>query len=214
MCVVLIYFISDILYNTYIHTPRAMTTQVACDGRGIALDDMHELALVERKHEIWQELLQNAARVGHAARSNVWLRPLFRKYKRTCREILEQKKKEITVFTKMCDYCDLAGDKSGLKLIHDEMNQIHAEIKDLEHMPYPDDDSDGSLTTDESDNEDVDADNVVADNVVADNAEDEKEEDDEDTDSVHSSSSSSSASVSSSSSSSSSQSEMDLEDFM
>jgi hypothetical protein len=189
-----------------------MTTQVACDGRGIALDDMHELALVERKHEIWQELLQNAARVGHAARSNVWLRPLFRKYKRTCREILEQKKKEITVFTKMCDYCDLAGDKSGLKLIHDEMNQIHAEIKDLEHMPYPDDDSDGSLTTDESDNEDavadnVVADNVVADNVVADNAEGEKEEDDEDTDSVHSSSSSSSAS-------SSSQSEMDLEDFM
>ena len=65
------------------------------DGRGIATDDMREIALVQRRHEIQQELFQNAARIGHAVRSNAWLRPIFRKYKKVCREILEQKRKGV-----------------------------------------------------------------------------------------------------------------------
>ena len=91
----------------------------ASDGRGIATDDMREIALVQRRHEIQQELFQNAARIGHAVRSNAWLRPVFRKYKKVCREILEQKRKEITAFTQMCDDCHLAGDKHQLRLIRD-----------------------------------------------------------------------------------------------
>ena len=170
----------------------------ASDGRGIALDDMQDIARMQRRREIWQELFQNAARIGHAARSNAWLRPLFRKYKEVCREILDQKKKEITAFTKLCDDCHMAGDKHQMKLIRDEMGHIHAQIQDLEDMPlHKDNDSDDSsdMSTDNEDNKD-----------------NEDNEDNEDHNSVHSSSSSSSSSTSSSSSSSSL--EMDLEDFM
>ena len=67
---------------------------VACDGCGIAHDDIKELATIQRRNELWLELFRNAARLRKAMRSNAWLRPIFRKYKRTCREILLQKQNE------------------------------------------------------------------------------------------------------------------------
>lgn len=186
------------------HSNHHNHSHKACDGRGIATDDLQEIALAQRRHELWQELFQNAARVGHAARSNAWLRPLFRKYKHTCREILDKKKEEIAVFLALCDDCHSFGDKHQARLVRDEMNRIHEQIKNLDDMPLHEDtdsdtDSDDSLSTDESDN-----DNEVADNEVADN---EVNEDNEDTDS-------SSDSSDSSSSSDSSDYSQDLEDFM
>ena len=173
----------------------------ACDGRGIALDDLQEIALTQRRHELLQELFQNAARVGHAARSNAWLRPLFRKYKHTCREILDQKKEEIAFLLALCDDCQSFGDKHQARLVRDEMNRIHEQIKNLDDMPLHDDtdsdtDSDDSLSTDESDNEVND--NEVNDNEVNDNeVNEDMDEDNDDNDS-----------------SSSSDYSQDLEDFM
>jgi hypothetical protein len=182
----------------------------ACDGRGIALDDLQEIALTQRRHELWQELFQNAARIGHAARSNAWLRPLFRKYKHTCREILDQKRKEIAVLLALCDDCQSFGDKHQARLVRDEMNRIHEQIKNLDDMPSHEDndtDSDDSLSTDESDNEVNDNevnDNEVNDNEVNDDEVNDNEvNDDADNDDNDSSSSSSSSDYS-----------QDLEDFM
>ena len=161
---------------------------VACDGRSIALDDIKELETMQRKKEIWQELFRNAARIRHAVRNNAWLRPIFRKYKNTCREILDQKNQEVHHFMSLCDYCS---DENDLKPIREELEHIHAQMKELEYMPSSDDESDES-SSEEDEDEDEDED-------------EESEEDESDDDS---------SSVSSSSSSSSSTDSMDLEDFL
>ena len=112
-------------------TEHEYTQHKACDGCGIAKDDIKELEMLHRRDEIWQELFRNASRIRKAMRGNAWLRPIFRKYKRTCREILEQKNQEATVFNQLCDHCDAAGNDGNandLKLIREELEQIHAQI--------------------------------------------------------------------------------------
>jgi TATA-binding protein-associated factor Taf7 len=156
---------------------------VACDGRSIALDDIKELETMQRKKEIWQELFRNAARIRHAVRNNAWLRPIFRKYKNTCREILDQKNQEVHHFMSLCDYCS---DENDLKPIREELEHIHAQMKELEYMPSSDDESDESSSEEDDDEEDEES---------------EEDESDDDSSSVSSSSSSSTES-------------MDLEDFL
>lgn len=156
---------------------------VACDGRSIALDDIKELETMQRKKEIWQELFRNAARIRHAVRNNAWLRPIFRKYKNTCREILDQKNQEVHHFMSLCDYCS---DENDLKPIREELEHIHAQMKELEYMPSSDDESDESSSEEDEDEEDEES---------------EEDESDDDSSSVSSSSSSSTES-------------MDLEDFL
>jgi len=182
---------------------------VACDGCGIAKDDLRDVEMLQRRDEIWQELFRNAARLRKAMHSNAWLRPIFRKYKEVCREILDQKNKEATVFTQLCDHCDAAGNGNAcndLKLIREELEQIHSKIKSLEDMRSSSsssselsDDSDATFHNDEHEKEDNHGDD------------EEDEDNEEDAFSVFSSSSSSSSLYSSSSSSSS---DMDMEDFV
>jgi hypothetical protein len=117
---------------------------VACDGCGIAHDDIKELATIQRRNELWLELFRNAARIRKAVRSNAWLRPIFRKYKRTCREILLQKQNEAAHFATLCDYCDAAGDATGMNLVREELEQIHARMKGLEVDNDRDDESTSS----------------------------------------------------------------------
>ena len=181
-------------------------SHVACDGRSIALDDIKELETMQRKKEIWQELFRNAARIRHAVRSNAWLRPIFRKYKNTCREILDQKNQEVHHFMSLCDYCS---NEHDLKPIREELEHIHAQTKELEYMPSSDDESDESESDEsESEEDDQEEDDQEEDESEEDESEeDDQEEDEEDDDD--------SSSVSSSLSSSSSSSEsMDLEDFL
>lgn len=171
---------------------------VACDGRSIALDDIKELETMQRKKEIWQELFRNAARIRHAARSNAWLRPIFRKYKNTCREILDQKNQEVHHFMSLCNYCS---NENDLKPIREELDHIHAQMKELEYMPSSDDESEED--EDEESNEDNESDDESeedeSDEDNADNDSEEDNESDEDDDSDSSSSSTES---------------MDLEDFL
>ena len=79
---------------------------LACDGCGIAKDDVRGIQMLQERDEILQELFQNAARLRTAMKSNALLRPIFRKYQRACREILNRKRREAEIFTEMCDYCD------------------------------------------------------------------------------------------------------------
>ena len=168
---------------------------VACDGRSIALDDIKELETMQRKKEIWQELFRNAARIRHAVRNNAWLRPIFRKYKNTCREILDQKNQEVHHFMSLCDYCS---DENDLKPIREELEHIHAQTKELEYMPSSDDESDESSSEEDEYEEEE--------------SEEEDEDEDEDEESEEDESDDDSSSVSSSSSSSTES--MDLEDFL
>lgn len=177
----------------------------ACDGCGIAKDDLRDIEMLQRRDEIWQELFRNASRIRKAMRSNSWIRPIFRKYKRTCRDILEQKKKEATTFTQLCDHCG-DGDKNDLKLIREELEQIHSKIKSLEDMRSASsssselsDDSDVTFHNDEHEKEDNNGDHG--------DHEECNEDNEEDAFSVFSSSSSSSSSSTSSS-------DMDMEDFV
>ena len=171
---------------------------VACDGRSIALDDIKELETMQRKKEIWQELFRNAARIRHAARSNAWLRPIFRKYKNTCREILDQKNQEVHHFMSLCNYCS---NENDLKPIREELDHIHAQIKELEYMPSSDDESeeDEDEESEEDNESDDESEEDESDEDNADNDSEEDNESDEDDDSDSSSSSTES---------------MDLEDFL
>ena len=175
---------------------------VACDGCGIAHDDIKELETLQRKYEIWKELFRNAARIRKAMRSNAWLRPIFRKYKRTCREILLQKQNEATHFATLCDYCDAAGDAPSMNLVREELDHIYALMKGLEKEEhYSDDESTSSSDLSDDSANDEDSDNKDSDNKDSDNK-------DSDKDLIFGSSESSSSSSSESSSS-----ESDMEDF-
>lgn len=177
---------------------------LACDGRSIALDDLQELETMQRKKEIWQELFRNAARIRNAARSNAWLRPIFRKYKNTCREILDQKNQEVHHFMGLCNYCS---DENDLKPIREELEHIHAEMKELEYMPSSDDESDEDNEDDESDESDEsDETDGSEDNDDDDSEEDESDEDEDDEEDE--------SDEDDDSDSSSSTETMDLEDFL
>ena len=179
---------------------------MACDGGQIARDDIRDLETIQHRNELWKELFANAARIRNAMPSNAWLRPIFRKYKIKCREILEQKRKEATFFVAMCDYCDAAGDANGMKPIREELEQIHARIKILEDHNDVNDDtaSTSDLSDDSEDDEDVsdrDEEDVSDRDEVEDVSDRDEDVSDRDEDED--------ASVSSSSSSI-----MDLEDFL
>lgn len=175
-----------------------MTQHVACDGRGIANDDIKEIEMIRRRDEIRQELFQNAARVRKAMRSNAWLRPVFRKYKEACREILHQKKQEAEHFTTLCDYCDIHNDNDvnadpEMKLIREELKDIHAQLETMYgNDDYNDDDDDYSSSSSSE---------MSDDSENGDNEDNEANKDNEDNQSVSSQSSSSSSSSSSSASS-------------
>ena len=185
---------------------------ITCDGGNIAKDDLREIEMLRRRDEIWQELFQNTARIRRAMRGNAWLRPIFRKYKRTCRDILDQKNKEATIFTQMCDY---EHDPTDLKLVQAEMMDIHAQIKTLEEMRVRDNssasssDSDLSSSSSSSDHEHepTNASEPEPNHQLGDS------DNDYELDNQSVSSESSSSSSSSPSSSSSSE-DMDMEDFL
>lgn len=157
--------------------------------------------MIRRRDELRKELFQNAARIRKAMRSNAWLRPVFRKYKEACREILHQKKQEAEHFTTLCDYCDMHNDNDvnadpEMKLIREELKDIHAQLETMYgNDDYNDDDdyasSSSSELSDDSenvDNEDIDYNDLIED--IQDN---------EDNQSVSSQSSSSSSESSASS---------------
>ena len=169
---------------------------VACDGCGIAHDDIKELETLQRKYELWKELFRNAARLRKAMRSNAWLRPVFRKYKRTCREILLQKQNEAAHFATLCDYCDAAGDATSMHLVREELEHIHDRIKGLEEEDHYRDDDESTSSSDVSEDSDSDKDS----DKDSDNSDN---NDTNDNDLIFSSSESSSSSDSSS----------DMEDF-
>ena len=175
---------------------------LACDGCGIAKDDLRGIQMLQDRDEILQELFQNAARLRTAMKSNALLRPIFRKYQRACREILNNKRREAEFFTEMCDYCDAyKNNNTDLKLIQHEMREIHDKIKSLEEM---------QLNESDSDSDDMDSDSSGE----QDQPQDQEPDDADDVD-VHVDDVDDASSVSSSSSSSSSSSfSYDIEDFL
>ena len=176
---------------------------LACDGCGIAKDDVRGIQMLQERDEILQELFQNAARLRTAMKSNALLRPIFRKYQRACREILNRKRREAEIFTEMCDYCDAyKNNNTDLKLIQHEMREIHDKIKSLEEMQLNESDSD-------SDSDDMDSDDM--DSGEQDQPQDQEPDDADDVDVDVDDASSVSSSSSSSSSSSFS---YDIEDFL
>ena len=108
---------------------------------------------MEKRDEVVRELFHNAARIRKAMASNHLLLPIFRKYRKVCREILQQKKDESEQFARLCDYCDNPAhdphqQRHDLKCIQTEMREIHDQIKSLEDLQWTDDDSDPDSATD------------------------------------------------------------------
>ena len=132
---------------------------LACDGCGIAKDDARGIQMLQERDEILQELFQNAARLRTAMKSNAMLRPIFRKYQRACREILNEKRREAEVFTQLCDYCDEYKNNHDLKLIHSEMREIHDRMKSLEELQFNESDFDSDSDSD-SDSESSKSSNI------------------------------------------------------
>lgn len=213
-------FISNILYNTniphlhYYAVKNSIMTEyishgLACDGVGIAKDDISEIEKMQKIEDITHELFRNAARIHKAMRTNGLLRDVFRKYKHACREILQKKKEALPHLVSLCDYCDTQTNahevKHDLKCIQREIDGIHKEIKDLEELKWSDDDSsdDSSESVDDDDEEQL----VMN---FHEPSEDDEEEDDDDNASVDSYSTNSTAS---SLSSDSSDSIMDMATF-
>lgn len=182
---------------------------LACDGVGIAKDDISEIEKMQKIEDITHELFTNAARIHKAMRTNKLLRDVFRKYKHACREILQKKKEVLPHLISLCDYCDAQNNahevKHDLKCIQHEMDGIHNEIKALEELQWTDDDDDSSVDSDESD-DDVQL-------IVNVKQEQEDNDDEDDNASVDSLSSTDSSSSASSSASSSSDSIMDISRF-
>ena len=148
--------------TTFIQTPHGL----ACDGCGVAKDDLCAIETMEKQERGIHELFHNAARIHTAMRGNRWLIPIFRKYRKACREILQQKKKEADQLAMLSEYCDQREGGGAhphqpnhdLKCIQSEMREIHNQIKSLEEMKWTDDDSDSSscssCSSDCSDSED------------------------------------------------------------
>ena len=174
---------------------------LACDGFQIAKDDLREIENAQKRDDVVHALFQNAARIRKAMRINQMLRPIFHKYRRACREILQQKKDEAAQLLIVHDYCDSCKNTDGsnhdLKLIQSELTEIHRKLKGLEESGHLQSDADeDSESSDSSDSSDSD-----------------QELNEDDNCSVSSSSSCSSSSSSSSSCSSSSSSSGDINDM-
>ena len=174
---------------------------LACDGIGIAKDDIAELDKMQRIEDTTHELFRNAARIHKAMRTNGLLRDVFRKYKHACREILQKKKEALPHLISLCEYCHAQNNphqsKHDLKCIQREIDDIHNEIKALEQLQWSDD-GDSSVDSDESDDDDEQGRlNVEREHEQPDN--DDDDDDDASVDSLASTESSSSSSSSSSS---------------
>ena len=131
--------------TTLIQSPRGL----ACDGCGVAKDDLLAIETMEKQEECIHELFHNAARIHKAMHSNHMLRPIFRKYREVCREILQKKKDESEQLAMLSEYCDECAhdphqQKHDLKYIQTEMGEILNEIKRIEEMQWTDDDDSDS----------------------------------------------------------------------
>lgn len=140
--------------TTLIQSPRGL----ACDGCGVAKDDLLAIETMEKQEECIHELFHNAARIHKAMRSNHLLRPIFRKYREACREILQKKKDESEQLAMLSEYCDECAhdphqQKHDLKYIQSEMGEILNEIKRIEEMQWTDDDDSDSESESEFDSE-------------------------------------------------------------
>ena len=181
-CVLLNIFISNILYNTLFKTrPPTQYTSLsinmlhppapgmACDGCGIAKDDLREIEQAQKRDEIICELFHNTAHIHTAMQANGLLRPIFRKYKQACRRILQQKKDEANQLLHLYEYCDSCNtnNKSNhdLRIIKAEVREIHDQIKRLEDLQWDTDSYSGADDADDADEEEE---------------EEEEEEDDDD----------------------------------
>ena len=181
-----------------LHPNQNNSHGLACDGLQIAKDDLREIENAQKQNDAVWELFRNAARIRGAMKSNRLLRPIFRKYKRACREILQQKNDEAAQMLTLCDYCDSCDNHDGsnhdLKDIQYEMREIYDKIRGLEEMQLDTDDDDSESEFD-SDNdyagEAEDNDDDAEDN---DHAEDDDHTEDADSDSISSASSASSSS--------------------
>jgi hypothetical protein len=147
--------------STFLQSPHGL----ACDGCGIAKDDLQAIEHMEKRDEVVRELFHNAARIRKAMASNHLLHPIFRKYRKACREILQQKKDESEQFARLCDYCDNPAhdphqQRHDLKCIQTEMREIYdqIQIKSLEDLQWTDDDSDSATDPDPDTDTDTDED--------------------------------------------------------
>jgi hypothetical protein len=136
---------------------------LACDGVQIAKDDLHAIENAQKRDDVVHALFQNAARIRKAMRINRLLRPIFHKYRRACREILQQKKDEAAQLLIVHDYCDSCNNTDGsnhdLKLIQSELTEIHHKLKSLEESGHLQSDADeGSESSDSSDSSDSSSD--------------------------------------------------------
>ena len=179
-----------------LHPNQNNSHGLSCDGCGIARDDLREIENMQTREDAMHELFQNAARIRGAMRTNGLLRPIFRKYQRACREILQQKKDEAEQMLLLCDYCDAHANDSkhlnhDLKCIQREMREIHNKTKSLEELqPSDSDSSSDSDEEDEAQEDEEDAEDEAQED--EEDAEDEAQEDAEDEeDSISSSSGSS-----------------------
>jgi len=199
----MVVFIAPMSPTIFTQSPHGL----ACDGRGIAKDDLHAIEAMEKQEQEIHELFHNAARIHKAMRGNRLLIPIFRKYREACREILQYKKEEAEQFATLSDHChECAHDqhqlKHDLKCIQSEMREIYNQIKSLEEMKWTDDDSESECSSDCSDSEDEHEEH------------EEHEESEESRDANGNDSSSSSSSETDSGSESESGSESDLSDVM
>ena len=151
----MVVFIATMSPTIFVQSPHGL----ACDGCGIAKDDLRAIETMENQERGIHEVFHNAARIHKAMRSNRLLIPIFRKYRETCREILQQKKEEAEQFAILSEHCDNPTHdqhqaKHDLKCIKTEMREIHNQIKSLEEMKWTDDDSESECSSDCSDSED------------------------------------------------------------
>ena len=148
----MVVFIATMSPTIFVQSPHGL----ACDGCGIAKDDLRAIETMENQEREIHEVFHNAARIHKAMRSNRLLIPIFRKYRETCREILQQKKEEAEQFAILSAHCDNPMHaphqaNHDLKCIKNEMREIHNKIKSLEEMKWTDDDSDSSCSSCSSD---------------------------------------------------------------
>lgn len=148
----MVVFITPMTPTMFIQSPHGL----ACDGCGIAKDDLLAIETMEKREQDIHELFHNAARIHKGMHSNRLLIPIFRKYRETCREILQQKKEEAEQFAILSEHCDNPTHdphqaNHDLKCIKTEMREIHNKIKSLEEMKWTDDDSDSSCSSCSSD---------------------------------------------------------------
>jgi len=134
---------------------------LSCNGCDVANDDIAELEKMQKIENITHDIFKNAARIHAAMRTNRLLVDVFRKYKHTCREILQEKHLVLNHLVSLCDYCDAFQDnphqtKHNMKCIQSEINDMRNETTALEELRWSDDDSDSDDSESESESESED----------------------------------------------------------